>query len=413
MQLNHRRRNIKKPVMTLMVLIVTLLMANTLLAATHNIALSAEVLPNGQLAYKMISHTSSDGGVPNYPDEAVIPGPTLFVTKGDAVNVSLTNNTQKNVQFQLPAPLNMGNGNNISVAPGETGSFKINTNTNDAAGTHPYGDMDSALLGLFGAVVIDNEDGQAQKLIDGDGAIKAVNQADLDKEFVMYMVGSTFWGTEIANGTQTPIWTNPTLGAVEGELVRFHILSIGPGHTFHLHAHRWLEEQRIADQGAEPSIIDVKLMSEPVSSHAFTIRAGTGVGTGFWQYHCHLISHMESGMNGKFHVVSADSGGSGNSVAGASPHGAIFGNNSDVPGLVTFEISDEPGSWFRSARADTIFSITESTKSLEIIPPGSSVHFIMNDTNAVHTMTTLLWPSDADDPDLGDPHMIPFDQSGV
>ncbi len=116
-------------------------------------------------------------------------------------------------------------------------------------------------------------------------------------------------------------------------------------------------------------------------------------------------------MAGKFHVVGPNSGNSGNSIAGASPSGAIFGNASDDPGLVTFEITVEPGSWFRSARADTIFSITESTKSLEIIPPGSSVHFIMSDTNAVHTMTSLIWPSDADDPDLGDPHMIPMDQT--
>ena len=74
-------------------------------------------------------------------------------------------------------------GNNTSVAPGQTGSFNINTNNADAVGTHPYGDINSALLGLFGAVVIDSEDGQVQKLVDGDGTIKAVNRADLDKEF--------------------------------------------------------------------------------------------------------------------------------------------------------------------------------------------------------------------------------------
>lgn len=403
--------NIRKSAISLTMLFVTLLMSNVIMAATHDIALSAEVLPNGQLAYKMISHTSSEGGVPTYPDEAVIPGPTLFVEKGDNVNVSLTNNTQRDVYFQVPSPLDMGNGNNTPVAPGESGRFKINTNRLDSVGTHPYGDMDSALLGLFGAIVIDRANGDVQKLVEGDGTIKEVDRADLDKEFVMYMVGSTFWGTEIVNGVQRPVWTNPTLGAVEDELVRFHVLSVGPGHTFHLHAHRWLEEQGVSDQGAEPSIIDVKLMPEPYASHAFTIRAGTGVGTGHWQYHCHLVSHMESGMNGKFHVVSKDSGSSGDTVAGASPSGAIFGNPSDKPGLVTFEISDEPGSWFRSARADTIFSITESTKSLEIIPPGSSVHFIMNDTNAVHTMTSLLWPSDADDRELGDHFMIPFDQT--
>ncbi len=397
-----------KALMASVLFVSTMLISHIALAASHNITLSAEVLPNGQFGYKMISHTSSEGSTPNYSAEAVIPGPTIFVTQGDKVSIELTNNTSIDVSF---AAEGLSVGNNVQLAPGQTGNYSLNTNKAGAVGTHPYGDVKSALLGLFGAIVVDNQDGAVQSYVDGDGTIAAVNKTDLDKEFVMFMVGSTFWGTEIANNTQTPIWTNPTLGAVLDDVVRFHILSVGPSHTFHLHAHRWLEKQDAADQGIDPSIIDVKLMTDAFDSHAFTIKAGTGVGTGHWQYHCHLISHMESGMAGKFHVVGPNSGNSGNSIAGASPSGAIFGNASDDPGLVTFEITDEPGSWFRSARADTIFSITESTKSLEIIPPGSSVHFIMSDTNAVHTMTSLIWPSDADDPDLGDPHMIPMDQT--
>ena len=135
-------------------------------------------------------------------------------------------------------------------------------------------------------------------------------------------------------------------------------------------------------------------------SHTFTVKAGTGVGPGNWQYHCHLFSHMEAGMHGSFRVDAAKGSqrGPGNSIAGASPHGAIFGNASDNPGLVTFVISDEPASWYRSARAETIFSITGGTRSLEVIPPGSSVNFIMAETNTVHTMTSLLWPSEAGDP---------------
>ena len=386
----------------------TVMFSHALFAASHNIQLSAETLPNGQVGYKMLSHTSSGGATPAYPTEAVIPGPTLFFTEGDKVKIQVTNNTLKDVRFESKGLIR----GRSKMKPGQTKNYHVHTHGYKARGTHVYGDRDLALLGLFGAIVIDKKNGYVQSYVDEDGTITSVKRSDLEKEFVMFMVGSTFWGTEIKDNTQTPIWTNPTLGAVEDDLVRFHVLSVGMfydnHHTFHLHAHRWIANQKVVDWGKKASIIDTRLLDEKSDSHAFTIKAGTGVGPGHWQYHCHLLSHMESGMAGKFNVVPA--GGSVDTIAGASPHGAIFGNPGSEPGLVTFEISDEPGSWFRSARGDGLAPVT-ITKSLEIIPPGSSVHFIMSDTNAIHTMTSLIWPADADDPILGDNHMIPFDQT--
>lgn len=393
-----------KTITAIALLITTWLLSSIALAASHNIILSAETLPNGQYGYKMINHTT-DGAVPNYSADAVIPGPTLFVQRGDVVNIQLTNNTNINVGFDVGGIVV---GNAKSVSPKQTKSYKFNA---DKVGTFPYGDVDSALLGLFGAIIVDDPSGKVQSFVDGNGTITAVNRDQLSKEFVMFMVGSTFWGAEInANGTQKPLWTNPTLGAIENQLVRFHVLALGHAHTFHLHAHRWPDS---ADNNAASSnIIDVKLMDSPYSSHSFTIKAGTGVGPGVWQYHCHVMSHMQSGMNGKFNVVAAESGASGDSIAGASPRGKIFLNDSDEPGLVTFIVSDEPAGWFRSARGGALSPVTH-TKSLEIVPPGSSVNFVMSDTNGVHTITSLLWPSEAGNNNHpgGDHFMIPFDET--
>ncbi len=391
-----------KTMTAMMLLAALILLSNSVLAATHDVSLSAEILPNGQLGYKMISHTSSEGTIPIYPDEAVIPGPTLFVKQGDVVNVVLNNNTNVPVSFSVP---NLAPGNNEQVPPGADGNFQINAQT---VGTYPYGDDGSQLLGLFGAIVVDQQDGTVQSFVDANGAIVPTQRANLDKEYVMFMVGSTFWGAEIVDGVQTPLWTNPSLGAVLNDVVRFHILSVGPGHTWHLHAHRWIEPTGIPVTVASPSIIDVKLMKDDFDSHAFTVKAGSGVGTGVWQYHCHLFSHMEAGMAGIFTVAAA--GESGASVAGASPYGAIFASTGSGPGLVTFELTDVPGSHFRSTRSEILRGITK-TGSLEIIPPDSSVHFIMSDTNGVHTITSLLWPSNADDEAMGgDSRLIPFDQ---
>ncbi|MCW5608853.1 MAG: copper oxidase, partial [Nitrosomonas sp.] len=82
---------------------VTMLLSGFAFSATHNIVMTAEYVANGQPAYKMISHTSSEGATPDYPVEAVIPGPTLFVKEGDVINIELTNNTQTRVGFLVPA----------------------------------------------------------------------------------------------------------------------------------------------------------------------------------------------------------------------------------------------------------------------------------------------------------------------
>ncbi|HEV7930002.1 MAG TPA: multicopper oxidase domain-containing protein, partial [Nitrosospira sp.] len=419
-------------------LIAALPLGSTIaLAASHNIVLSAEILPNGQYGYKMVSHGGNQGS--NYPAIAVIPGPTLFVKQGDSVSVQLINNTKEKVGFKVP-----GLSHGRQVAPGETGNYSIDTSVR---GTHPYHDEKLGLTGLFGAIVVDRPDGKVESYPDADGRIVPTRQQDVKKQQVLFMVGSTFWGTEISqDGTQTPLWTNPTLGAVHNDIVRFHIVSLGPGHTFHLHAHRWVkpvtetrkdkhsqsrhEKDRddyshfrrdgdwdgdgdedhdhdsskgVVENRGTPGIIDTKLLADRFDSHVFTVKAGTGVGPGNWQYHCHLFSHMEAGMHGSFRVDPVGSPQMGTSIAGASPHGAIFGNTSNDPGLVTFIISDQPSSWFRSARADTIFSVTGGTRSLEVLPPGGSVNFIMSDTNTVHTITSLIWPS-------GAPH-LPFDQA--
>jgi len=255
-------RSKTKALLALKLFALMMLLSGLSFAATHNIVMEAVHVFNGQPAYKMVSHTSSDGGTRdggthNYPVEATIPGPTLFVKEGDVINIELTNNSQTEVGFLVPA-LSGLSGNQLS--PGQSGSFQFNATT---VGTHAYGDAGSHMTGLFGAIIVDRQDGKVQSFIDGDGTLTPVNQADLKKEFVMFMVGSTFWGTEISNGTQKPLWTNPTLGAILNDVVRFHIVGIGHAHTFHLHAHRWPDETNFEAVGVDPHIIDAKILAQP------------------------------------------------------------------------------------------------------------------------------------------------------
>ncbi|WP_041354846.1 multicopper oxidase domain-containing protein [Nitrosococcus halophilus] len=144
-----------------------------------------------------------------------------------------------------------------------------------------------------------------------------------------------------------------------------------------------------------PSTIDTRLMPEPFATEVFTIKAGDGVGPGDWQYHCHVFAHMEAGMHGHFKVVEVSE--AAVSIAGASLYGGIFGSSGT--GVATFEISDEPGRWFKSTRGDITGT---DTQSLELLHPNDSIHFIMSDTHTSHTMTSLLWPMGAEN--------MPFDQ---
>jgi DNA-binding beta-propeller fold protein YncE/plastocyanin len=364
----------------------------------HEIDMTAVMLPNGQFAYELNKHIVKVGKektdlTSDYADDATIPGPTIILEEGDKVKIRLKNSIAGQDVGMLIQDLD---DDKKQAATGKTVNYEFKA---DKAGTYLYQDQGSELVGLFGAIIVNSKDGTVESVVDGSsGEIEDVDLGDLEREYVLFMVGSTFWVSEIGDdGTQTPLWTNPMLGAVEGDLIRFHVLSIGHGHTFHLHAHRWV------DPGTN-AIIDTKLMDTPFDTHVFTVKAGDQVGPGDWQYHCHVFSHMEAGMHGIFRV---ESSGPAASVAGATPlniHPVVASiTGAPAPtsdaGLVTFEITDEPGRWFKNTL--DISPVTK-TKSLAVARVGDSVNFVMSQTNTVHTITSLLWPAGAE-------HM-PFDE---
>ncbi len=347
----------------------------------NEVTIKAEKLPNGQYAYRMLKHVLQDGEsvedlTKRYPKIATIPGPSIEMTQHDVL---------------------------ILHSIDETGLKKTQEIRAEKPGTFEYYGEHYRTLGLFGAIIINpNEKVPAQI----NGKVVSVDIEDLEKQYVLFMVGSTFWGQEIdANHNQKPLWTNPTLGADLNQLVRFHILGAAHQHTFHLHAHRWL------DPGTT-NIIDTKLI-DPQSTHWFIVEAGDKVGIGTWQYHCHVFAHMEAGMMGEFKVGSA--GSDTKSIPGVSPLVEVKSSSSDAQSsedsealekgfssqgnFITFDITDEPGQWFRNVGGELLPGITNS---LGIVESKGTAQFIMSSTNTVHTISSLLWPT-------GAPNM-PFDQ---
>ena len=340
----------------------------------HQIEMVIVSLPSGQLAYKMISHTKSNSSSTNttvidltsrYSKLATIPGPTLVVNEGDSVNVKIKDNSGNNI---------VSNETFIAL---KQGAYLYIDDSN-------HGEN-----GLFGAVVVNPKNQLTDGLI--KGKIQKLPLSAINKDIVLFMVGSTFWGMEIDNKNnfkQIPLWTNPEITAIVDQKLRFHVLGIGNAghptghqHTFHLHAHRWV------DPGTN-NIIDVKQIL-PGKSHSFVIDVGDGVGPGHWSYHCHIFAHMEAGMMGGFNILAGNPAVNIQSVSGASPY----------ENFAAFELTDEPAKWFTNIAGD----ITQTgTESLAVINKTGTVNFMMSDVNGVHTVTSFVYPKGA--------HNMPFDE---
>ena len=337
----------------------------------HKIEMKVISLPTGQPSYKMISHVKSNSSsppsvlasssnidlTPKYSKLATIPGPTIVVNEGDSVEVNIKDKDGTIIT-------------NEEFIASKPGTFVYVEDSKDGEN------------GLFGAVIVNPVNKVTKGLIKGE--IQDLPLSKIDKDIIMFMVGSTFWGMEIDNKNnykQNPLWTNPTLSGVIDQKIRFHILGVGHAgnptdhqHTFHLHAHRWV------DPGTN-NIIDVKQII-PGKTHSFIIDVGDGVGPGHWQYHCHVFAHMEAGMMGTLHVVSGDPTINILSESGASPY----------KNFAAFELTDEPAKWFTNLAGD----ITKTgTESLAVINKTGSVNFMMSDVSGVHTVTSFVYPKGA------------------
>ncbi len=289
-------------------------------AAVHRITLRAVQLPSGQLAYQMVRHQVEDGGrtedrTGRYASGPTIPGPAIVLTEGDTAYVTLEHGIAGS---ELPVSLHV---HGVHYPFDSDGTTKVLNGVADhaafpgkpytyewiaapgTAGTwmyhdHAFGDpkVGAEDKGLFGTLIVNPRSGKVPALI--DGKVTQVSLRDVKREFILWMHETTFWGQEINHivNRQVPLWTNPTVGAREGELVRFHVIGIGTAfHTFHLHGHRWIEP-------GTTQVVDTVNIG-PISRTSFVVRAGEGVGPGDWHYHCHVIQHMQSGMMGKFRVV--------------------------------------------------------------------------------------------------------------
>lgn len=306
----------------------------------HKIELSVQTIEKsgGDLyAYQLDSHQILDPKTElllnditdRYSKGPTIPGPTLMVEEGDFVELTLTNPKETGVPGMVSihvhgidysiasdGTLKVINGlRNEGVFPGQSITYHYSAGP-ATAGTWPYHDHTLGLnpagmnmngaetLGLFGNLVIDSHTGKTVALVDGKPT--KVNIADIAKDVLCYVTDDAFWCDEIDYRDfvkHNALWENPTIGAKNGDLIRFHLYGMGTDfHIFELTGYDWLDPGTI-------QIIKEKKFG-PLENHVFTIKAKNGVA----EYRDTITSHELSGMKGPFVVDSI-----GKSIPGKSP----------------------------------------------------------------------------------------------
>ncbi|MBN8870625.1 MAG: multicopper oxidase domain-containing protein [Solirubrobacterales bacterium] len=224
---------------------------------------------------------------------ATIPGPLLDVTVGDTLVVNFRNT--------LPIPVTMHPhgafySNEMDgaykgywtdpggfVQKGRTFQYvwECPEGTQGSWHYHDHGPLDatSVFKGLFGPLIIRDPD---EPLPDREYFLAFHSFSPTF--FPLKSMLSSINGRAYTGNT-------PTLRATVGDDVAMHVYGMDNDfHTFHIHGHRWKEP--------DGTIVDNKTFGPADSFRVRWIEDNPGR----WLYHCHVFTHLASGMSGWYIV---------------------------------------------------------------------------------------------------------------
>lgn len=261
---------------------------------TESLSLFAENLGNGKIGYGRT------------PETASVPGPTISMTEGGCLQVTLVNDTDKRVGMHAHGvaytfasdgtPHNTG-----CVAPGKAKTYVFN-----AAGAtpRPDGTVDPGTAGYWHyhdhCMGTPHGTEGVGKGLYGALIVRRIGDPVPDKEPIVLVMNNTTFNNKSAPRTPMPM-------ANLGERVEFVVIGHGElFHTFHLHAHRWANTRNglTLTPSDDAQLVDNRTVG-PADSFGFQVVAGEHVGEGAWMYHCHVQGHSDSGMEGLFIVRTA------------------------------------------------------------------------------------------------------------
>jgi len=226
--------------------------------------------------------------------DGTVPGPTIRVTAGDHVRITLTNHLPKATALHwhgLEVPSNQDGVPGVGmqpIQPGQTYTYDFMI-TNDDIGTHwyhsHYDDLEQVAGGLYGAFLVDPRPGTPQ-------AAQAI-KADVEYNEFIGMLGSYY----VINGKSFPD-TQP-IQVKHGQTVHLRLFGADTAmiHPMHLHGHFFNVVAEDGHRLPQPLQRDT-LSVEPGSTYDLTFYAWAAPGS-IYPFHCHILSHlMNPGQTG-------------------------------------------------------------------------------------------------------------------
>jgi manganese oxidase len=225
--------------------------------------------------------------------DGTVPGPTIRVTAGDHVRITITNHFPEPTTLHwhgLQIPAEQDGVPGVGQQPiAVSGTFTYDFTVQEAdAGTHfyhsHYDDLRQVSGGLYGAFIVDPRPGSPEATL----APKA------DAEYTEII--SELQGYLTINGKSFPD-TQP-INVVHGQNVRVRLINVGEMmHPMHLHGHVMTLVAQDGETLPQPYKLDTLAIS-PGQSFDFTFNAWSAPGS-IYPFHCHILSHvMNPGQTG-------------------------------------------------------------------------------------------------------------------
>lgn len=228
-----------------------------------------------------------------------VPGPTIRVTEGDTVRITVKNRLDEVTSIHwhgLHVPYDQDGvapGNQLPIPPGGEYTYEFTANH---AGTFMYhshslaNEIEQIDRGLYGAFIIDPQNPRNEPRYDVDRTLMLsgwiVGMPDMDDAADMTM-SYNYW---TINGKSFPD-TEP-IRVKKGDRVRLRLINISNlAHPMHLHGHDF---RIIAVDGhplPQPQIVNT-LDVEPGKTYEIDFIADN---PGFWVFHCHELHHTMNG----------------------------------------------------------------------------------------------------------------------
>jgi hypothetical protein len=241
-----------------------------------------------------------------------VPGPTLRVTEGDRVRITLVNHLPVPTTIHwhgLDVPLAMDGVPGLSqdpVPPGGSFTYEFTATNPGTRWYHSHVDSNLQLqLGLFGALIVDPRRPEpehfdreytyilSEKALDVTPQV-ALGQAQVRNQEAGNGRGGAFAPDLFLMNGKAGAAIEP-MHIAPGERIRLRLINAGNlVHAMHLHGHSF----RLIATDGNPVPAAAQLLKDTVligPSERYDL-AVEGTNPGVWLFHCHINNHMENGM---------------------------------------------------------------------------------------------------------------------